>query len=57
MTKQAFDEFLICLSQEATDFFAEGMRETDTLDYPPHVYKVMEFYFNQNTSVSIHLGI
>ena len=29
----------------------------DALDYPPHVRKVMEFYFNQNPSVSIHQGI
>ena len=54
MMKQAFDEFLIYLPREATDFFAEGMREMDALDYPPHVRKVMEFYFNQNPSVSIH---
>ncbi len=52
--KRAFDEFLMYLPQEASGFFAEGMREMDALDYPPHVRKVMEFYFNQNPSVSIH---
>ena len=40
--KKAFDEFLIYLPQEATGFFAEGMKEMDALDYPPHVRKVME---------------
>ena len=52
--RQAFDEFLIYLPQEATGFFAEGMKEMDALDYPPHVRKVMEFYFNQNHSVVVH---
>ncbi len=52
--KRAFDEFLMYLPQEAPGFFAEGMKEMDALDYPPHVRKVMEYYFNQKPSVSIH---
>ena len=52
--KQAFDEFLIYLPREAIGFFAEGMKEMDALDYPPHVRKVMEFYYYQNPSVSVH---
>ncbi len=52
--KKAFDEFLIYLPQEASGFFAEGMKEMDALDYPPHVRKVMESYFNQSPSVLIH---
>ena len=52
--KQAFDEFLIYLPQEASGFFAEGMKEMDALDYPPHVRKVMESYFNRNPSTRIH---
>ena len=52
--KQAFDEFLIYLPQQATGVFAEGMKEMDALDYPPHVRKVMEFYFHQNPSVRVH---
>ena len=52
--KQAFDEFLIYLPQEAPGFFAEGMKEMEALDYPPHVRKVMEFYFNQNPSTRVH---
>lgn len=52
--KQAFDEFLIYLPQEANGFFAEGMKEMEALDYPPHVRRVMEFYFNQNPSISVH---
>jgi hypothetical protein len=52
--KQAFDEFLIYLPREAPGFFAEGMKEMDALDYPPHVRRVMEFYFNQNPSIRVH---
>jgi hypothetical protein len=52
--KQAFDEFLIYLPQEAPGFFAEGMKEMEALDYPPHVRRVMEFYFNQNPSTTVH---
>ncbi len=52
--KQAFDEFLIYLPQEAPGFFAEGMKEMEALDYPPHVRRVMEFYFNQNPSTRVH---
>lgn len=52
--KQAFDEFLMYLPLEAPGFFAEGMREMEALDYPPHVRRVMEFYFNQSPTVSIH---
>ena len=54
LMKQAFDEFLIYLPAEAQGFFAEGMKEMDALDYPPHVRKAMEFYFQQNPSVSLH---
>ncbi len=52
--KRAFDEFLMYLPHEAPGFFAEGMREMDALDYPQHVRKVMEFYFNQKPSVVLH---
>lgn len=52
--RQAFDELLVYLPREAPNFFAEGMKEMDALDYPPHVRKVMEFYFHQNPSVRLH---
>ncbi len=52
--RRAFDEFLMYLPREAHGFFAEGMREMDALDYPQHVRKVMEFYYNHNPSVSLH---
>ena len=52
--KQAFDEFLIYLPQEAHGFFAEGMKEMEALDYPPHVRKVMESYYQAKPSVRVH---
>lgn len=52
--KQAFDELLVYLPQEAAGFFAEGMREMESMDYPPHVRKVMEFYLGQKPSQSLH---
>lgn len=52
--KRAFDELLVYLPQEAPGFFAEGMKEMDALDYPPHVRKVMEYYFSQSPSMSLH---
>lgn len=52
--KQAFDQFLMYLPNEAPGFFAEGMREMDALDYPQHVRKVMEFYYNHKPSISLH---
>ena len=52
--KQAFDELLMYLPEDAPGFFAEGMKEMDTLDYPPHVRKVMESYFEQNRRLRLH---
>lgn len=52
--RNAFDDFLIYLPQEAPGFFAEGMKEMEALDYPPHVRKVMEFYYHQSPTVSVH---
>ncbi len=52
--RRAFDEFLIYLPQDASGFFAEGMREMDALDYPSHVREVMESYSQRKPSVRIH---
>ncbi len=52
--RRAFDDFLVYLPQDASGFFAEGMREMDALDYPPHVREVMESYCQRNPSVRLH---
>lgn len=52
--KKAFDELLMYLPGEAPDFFTEGMKEMDALDYPPRVRKLMEFYYLHKPEVSLH---
>ncbi len=52
--KTAFDELLVYLPQEADGFFAEGMKEMEALDYPTHVRNLMEFYYSQKPSVTLH---
>ena len=52
--KKAFDELLVYLPHEADGFFAEGMKEMDALDYPPHVRNLMEFYYTQKPSMGLH---
>jgi len=52
--KAAFTELLVYLPNEADDFFAEGMKEMDALDYPRHVRDLMEFYYLQKPPVSMH---
>lgn len=52
--KTAFDELLIYLPNEAKGFFAEGMKEMVALDYPAHVRKVMEYYYQREPAVSLH---
>ncbi len=52
--KRAFDDFLRYLPQDATGFFAEGLKEMDALDYPDHVRAVMEFYSQQDPSPRLH---
>lgn len=54
MMKKAFDELLVQLPQEADGFFAEGMKEMEALDYPPHLRNLMEFYRKQKPSLSFH---
>lgn len=52
--KKAFDELLIYLPEEAPDFFIEGMKEMEALDYPPHVRELMEFYHLQKPTINLH---
>ncbi len=52
--KKAFDELLIYLPEEAPEFFNEGMKEMDELDYPSHVRELMEFYHSQKPEVRVH---
>lgn len=40
-----FDELIRDFPQDAPDFFAQGMRQMDALDYPPDVRAVMSRYY------------
>lgn len=52
--KTAFNELLTYLPNEADGFFAQGMKEMAALDYPSHVRQVMEFYYQQKPTNSMH---
>ena len=52
--KNAFDELLIYLPEEADSFFDEGMREMATLDYPQHVRELIAFYQSQQSTANLH---
>jgi hypothetical protein len=42
--KQAFDEMLVYLPNEATGFFKQGMKEVNEQECPAQVRRVIEFY-------------
>lgn len=52
--KNAFDELLVYLPQEANNFFDQGMREMDTLEYPQHVRELIAFYQLQTPTINLH---
>lgn len=52
--KKAFDELLVYLPEEAPEFFIEGMKEMEALDYPPHVRELMESYHSRKPTISLH---
>lgn len=44
--REAFDQILQILPEDAPSFFAQGMEQMDALDYPPQVRTVMQDYYN-----------
>jgi hypothetical protein len=52
--KNAFDELLIYLPQEANSFFDEGMREMDALNYPLHVRELIALYQLKKSAINLH---
>ena len=52
--KNAFDELLVYLPQEAISFFDDGIREMDTTDYPQHVREMIAFYQLQTPTTNLH---
>ena len=44
---KVFDELCSALPEDVPQFFSDGMREMDKLDYPPEVRDVMKRYFDR----------
>lgn len=54
LMEQVFDELVLNLPSDARDFFAEGMQQVGTHDYPSHVRDVMMRYFDRWTRARMH---
>jgi hypothetical protein len=52
--KQAFDEMLAYLPDEAAGFFGDSLNRTDGQEFPPHVRQLMESYHLQKPTVRWH---
>ena len=49
-----FEQLLYRLPDDAAGFFAEGMEQMDSIDYPEHVRDVMQKYFHQTNKPTLH---
>ena len=52
--ERAFAELTGNLPDDAPQFFREGMRQMQALDYPKHVRQVMQKYFQRWSSTKLH---
>ena len=52
--EQVFDELVRNLPEDAPGFFSEGMEQMDAQDYPPHVRKVIQRFFDAFTRPTMH---
>ena len=49
-----FEQLIYRLPDDAAGFFAEGMEQMDSIDYPKHVRDVMQKYFHQTNKPTLH---
>lgn len=49
-----FEQLMYRLPDDAAGFFAEGMEQMDTIDYPEHVREVMQQYYHQTNKPTLH---
>ncbi len=49
-----FEQLLYRLPDDAAGFFAEGMEQMDSIDYPEHVRDVMQQYYHLTNKPTIH---
>ncbi len=54
LMEQVFDQLIRNLPDDAPGFFSKGMEQMDAQDYPPHVRKVMQRYFDAYTRPTMH---
>ncbi len=54
LIRETFDRLVNTLPQDAAQFFTEGMQEMERLNYPQHVRKVMQEYFQQWARRTVH---
>lgn len=52
--KKVFDELILYLPHEASNFFNEAMQEMEALDYPPNVRRVIEEYYMHQPQMKLH---
>ena len=49
-----FEQLVYRLPEDAPGFFAEGMEQMDIIDYPDHVKKVMQTYYQLTNQPTLH---
>lgn len=54
LMEEVFEELVSNLPDDAREFFAEGMQQMETLNYPIHVRAVMTKYFDRWTRARMH---
>lgn len=54
LMEQVFEELVCNLPDDAREFFAEGMQQMESLNYPIHVRAVMVKYFDRWTRARMH---
>jgi len=54
LMESAFQALIRNLPEEAPRFFSEGMEQTDALDYPPQVRDLMERYYREWSTQTLH---
>ena len=52
--EQAFEELIRNIPEEAENFFSQGVKQMDELNYPDHVRNVVVRYYNQSRQRVLH---
>jgi len=54
LMEAVFEQLIYRLPGDAPGFFAEGMQQMDSIEYPEHVRDVMQKYFHQTNKPTLH---